>query len=337
MDNQRRRMVLFGLRGGAMKNTGGTPQTIDTPAIYGDPNADLDALDVHIEDMQTRAEQLGYRVEPHVHRDRLQIAVATGGSCELHLDSFAARVDSPCIVTIPGGVVHGFRFQAGATGWVITIAHRLVLSGGAEAVGEPLLRTPHVLELSAEPQRVEAIVALLTQLHQEFSGDRLARTACVESLLRVLLVYVRRLVAESAATDCSVGRDRRLFLEFRAMLEKQFSAQPSVAQFARALNCSHSRLNRVCRVFSGGSAGAMIQGRVTIEAKRQLIYTSASAAQIAYSLGFQDPSYFSRFFKRQTGSTPGLFRRQHVAGRQHSSAASELQPLHSSVEQSPVA
>lgn len=337
MDNPRLRMVLFGLRRGAMKSIGGACQGIDILAIYGDPDADLDALDVHIEEMQTRAAQLGYRVEPHVHRERLQIAVATHGRCELHLDSFAARVDSPCIVTIPGGVVHGFRFQAGAAGWIITIAHQFVLSGGQEGVGASLLQAPYVLELSSEPQRVEAIVTLLAQLYQEFSADRLARMSCIENLLRVLLVYVRRLVVESASTDCSVGRDRRLFLEFRGMVEKQYGAQRSIAEFARALNCSHSRLNRVCRIFTGGSAGTMLHGRVTIEAKRQLIYTAASAAEIAYRLGFQDPSYFSRFFKRQTGLTPGMFRKQHASGRHSPSQVSEVSTAVASVEQSPMA
>ncbi len=320
-----------------MKSIGDARQGIDTLAIYGDPDADLDALDVHIEDMQTRAALLGYRVEPHVHRDRLQIVVATQGRCELHLDSFAARVDSPCIVTIPGGVVHGFRFQAGAAGWVITIAHQFVLSGGEEGVGASLLQVPYVLEFSSEPQRVEAIVTLLGQLHQEFSADRLGRATCIENLLRVLLVYVRRLVVDSASTDCSVGRDRRLFLEFRGMVEKQYGAQRSIAEFARALNCSHSRLNRVCRIFTGGSAGAMIHGRVTTEAKRQLIYTAASAAEIAYRLGFQDPAYFSRFFKRQTGFTPGMFRRQHTAGRHSPPQASDVLTAEASAGPSPMA
>jgi AraC family transcriptional activator of pobA len=56
------------------------------------------------------------------------------------------------------------------------------------------------------------------------------------------------------------------------------------------------------------TANEMQQHRLLMEAQRLLIYTSASAVQIAAELGFQDPAYFSRFFKRHTGLTPLAFR-----------------------------
>ncbi|MEJ2037048.1 MAG: helix-turn-helix domain-containing protein, partial [Maritimibacter sp.] len=61
---------------------------------------------------------------------------------------------------------------------------------------------------------------------------------------------------------------------------------------------------------TGKTAGALIQDRLTLEAQRLLTYTNASAAMVASELGFQDPAYFARFFKRRTGLSPIGFRNE---------------------------
>ena len=81
----------------------------------------------------------------------------------------------------------------------------------------------------------------------------------------------------------------------------------------KELALSQARLNRLCKSFAGKGAGELIQDRLALEAQRHLIYTSASASMIAYELGFQDPAYFSRFFKRRTGMAPRRFREAKMA------------------------
>ena len=52
----------------------------------------------------------------------------------------------------------------------------------------------------------------------------------------------------------------------------------------------------------------MVHTRVLLEAKRELVYTSAAVSEIAYALGFDDPAYFTRFFSKRTGMAPRTFR-----------------------------
>ena len=77
---------------------------------------------------------------------------------------------------------------------------------------------------------------------------------------------------------------------------------------------SESRLNRLCRAAAGKSALEVVQDRLTLEARRRLIHVAGPVSSLAYELGFDDPAYFWRFFKRRTGMTPREFRRRHEGG-----------------------
>ncbi len=81
-----------------------------------------------------------------------------------------------------------------------------------------------------------------------------------------------------------------------------------MAAYAAALGLSPGHLNALCREHVRRSAGACIRGRIVLEARRLLRYTDMTAAMIVYSLGFEDPSYFTRFFTRETGLSPRRYR-----------------------------
>jgi AraC family transcriptional activator of pobA len=92
-------------------------------------------------------------------------------------------------------------------------------------------------------------------------------------------------------------------------VERDFSRRHRVADYAAELGVSPGHLNVLCRSGLRRTAGAVIRLRLTLEAKRLLAFGDLTAAQIAERLGFDDPAYFSRFFRRETGMPPTLFRR----------------------------
>ena len=75
-----------------------------------------------------------------------------------------------------------------------------------------------------------------------------------------------------------------------------------------------SELNRLCRRLTGCTAFELIQQRLVLEARRRLVYAGSSVSAIAAELGFKDPAYFSRFFRRHGGLSPNEFRRRHHGG-----------------------
>jgi AraC family transcriptional activator of pobA len=99
-------------------------------------------------------------------------------------------------------------------------------------------------------------------------------------------------------------------LEYRRLVATRALSEDghSVARYAVDLAMSTSQLNRLSRRHLGASAKEVIQERLEIEARRLLLLTGRSAAQISRDLGFTDPSYFTRFFRRRTGQSPAHFR-----------------------------
>src|SRR5690554_1295592 len=104
---------------------------------------------------------------------------------------------------------------------------------------------------------------------------------------------------------------------YQALIEAQFRRQPSVEQFAAQLGMSSAHLNTLCRRLADRSALQLLHERLLLEAKRQLTYTNMTVSQVSDSLGFSEPAYFTRFFKRHTGLSPREFRLRQQSGEPH--------------------
>lgn len=293
---------------------------ISHAGIYGDPLPPGSTPDLHIEELQARAQSLGYSVKPHAHPNMLQLFVALSGNCTASIDGVTHQLDAPCVVSIPGGIAHCFDFEPGAEGWVLTVMHERVIAAPLNRNDDnvtSLLRQPLVVPARPKSAALQTLASLMALLHREFHARHSGRQASLEYLLRLVLLQHWRQAGESTTTGAHADRDRRLFYDFRALVEQHYLEHWAMADYARALRCSQPRLNRICRQFSGGTANRIVLDRVCEEARRLLAFTTAPAAAIGTRLGFQEASYFTRFFKQRAGQTPGEFRAA-LSGQQSS-------------------
>lgn len=285
-------------------------------ALFGEAQSRDDPDFVHIETIKTRSRLYDWRISPHTHQRMFQLVHIASGTAEVRLDRALSTVTGPAVITIPGGIVHAFDFEPGTEGWVLTVSELLLLDARyrrSNKLFAPLFAEAMVLPLSGEPAASALINSVLEQIHDEFQWPRPGRGSMFEWLIRSLLMTVRRSMANAAVAPEAADPRHRLYTRFRQLVEDHFREQWQVRDYADALALNQTRLNRLCRAFTAKSAGELIQDRLVLEAQRLLIYTSASAAMIAYDLGFQDPSYFSRFFKRRTGLSPSRFRQQKMS------------------------
>jgi AraC-like DNA-binding protein len=104
---------------------------------------------------------------------------------------------------------------------------------------------------------------------------------------------------------------------FQKLIDKHFNQNKSVSFYAGELNITPNYLNMLCKKQFGRSAGEMITSRLILEAKRLLYHTDSDISQIAFDLGYEDPSYFTRTFKKVEKRTPTEFRDEIYKKYQH--------------------
>jgi len=121
-----------------------------------------------------------------------------------------------------------------------------------------------------------------------------------------LLVALQRIAAPGPAAG--IARPRSLGARFQDALEARYAGDDRVADYAELLGVSARHLGARVRESFGVTPGEAIRRRKHLEACRLLLHTSRSVAGISEMLGFSDPSWFIRAFKRQSGMTPGEFR-----------------------------
>ena len=103
--------------------------------------------------------------------------------------------------------------------------------------------------------------------------------------------------------------DLRLVQDFKMLLERNYKTQKRMEFYSERIGISFRRLNAICISHLGKTLYELIQERRFNESLKLLKFTTLSVKEISYYLGFSDPPYFIRVFKKQTGVTPGGYRK----------------------------
>jgi len=280
-------------------------------ALYGEAPSQLDEP-LHIEDVRSRSRLYEWEIQPHVHRGLHQILWIYRGWADVRLDERSETVVSRAAIFIPPGVVHGFRFAQDTDGFVFTLSATFAMEGDAHSAGEAFARafsSPGVVRFAAEDASVERIDALFRELSASFAAPSEPGEPPVLYLARALLWRLARARAANGQEEGSrEQRDHSLYSRFLLLVERRFLEHWPVESYAESLGLSAQRLNRLARAESGKSALEIVHQRLTREACRRLYYIAAPAEKLGFELGFEDPAYFNRFFKRRTGLTPRAWR-----------------------------
>ncbi len=239
---------------------------------------------------------------PHRH-SFFELVLITGGRGAHVLDLAHWPLRPPHLCVITPGQVHYWDGVEGLSGWVVLFNEDFLLDHPADVAALRLLAGSPWLRLGAEAGE---LAALLAEMDREY---RAAATGCagvLRAYLHILVVRASRAV--TPAEPQSLGRAAELAARFTRLVADQDRAERSVASYARELGVSAGHLHSLVKDATGRTPGQLIRGQQLLEAKRLLLNTDLTVRQIAAQAGFADPAYFSRFFRREAGVTPGEFR-----------------------------
>jgi AraC-like DNA-binding protein len=206
-----------------------------------------------------------------------------------------------CLVISPGQV-HRFGPDSEWDGWALVIReHQLAGLAG---------------QLPTHARTQGVVTDAIVELFQRMTAD-VQLPADRVRLNELLALQARELVSRLALGEIDVGATLgvdRLALEryraYRAAVDREFRSWHQVAPYARQLGCAAKSLNRACRAAGGTTAKGVIVERIVLEARRLLAHGPDTVARISVDLGFDEPTNFVKYFKRETGMTPARFRAQ---------------------------
>lgn len=234
-----------------------------------------------------------------------------GGSHAIDFERF--EVQPFQIYFMTPGQVHSWSFEGGVDGYVINFSAFFFQSF--------LLKSDSLEQFSFfSGDLKDAVINIPAELHAhvlELFEHIIRESGCghhmsmdmVKVLMLQLFILLDRLNI-NAPRDKSATYNYTLLRNFQKLIGKHFRELKLPKDYAELLYITPNHLNALCNDLLGISAGDLIRNRITLEAKRLLVNFDLTINQIATELNFADNSYFSKFFKKQEGITPEVFRKQ---------------------------
>ncbi|WP_165798894.1 helix-turn-helix domain-containing protein [Shimia abyssi] len=282
-------------------------QTIATYNLFGEAG-DLPDV-VHCETIEARSRLHDWEFAPHRHARLHQVLYIQNGQGHASLDGKRCELTPSTFVNVPTGVVHGFTFDNGTQGQVITLA--------TESLDETLHSAEGLTAFLNRPFSRPAtpdISQTVAQIATVFASRPFARAQILRASCALLLGYIAQAAFHADISGNPIAKPA-LLARFEALIEQHFLDQWSVSDYANALAVTSTHLSRITKSATGRPASHLIEERIVREARRNLVYTNLPVSTIAYSLGYEDPAYFSRVFSRATGLSPRDFRQRAMSKR----------------------
>ncbi len=149
------------------------------------------------------------------------------------------------------------------------------------------------------------VQSIFERLVNEYTGKR--DLNLVDAYL-VTLCYEVKSVFNNSGINCSRSKSYLLVERFKKLIVEHIYLEHDVQFYAHRLGISPNHLNKVVKSVTGKTANGLISDMLLLEAKVLLRHTRLSISEVSYKLGFTDQSYFARFFKKHSNSTPSFYR-----------------------------
>ena len=187
----------------------------------------------------------------------------------------------------------------------------------------PFFKLEKAIPFEIGPEEVELLTNLYKQILLEYRTDNDDKFEMIASYTHTLLMYVRRLYFKYVETDKNLLRhvgqeDNSLVERFQGLIRKTLSEKEvdkrmlNIRSFASRLSTHPNHLNAVVKRKTQKTAIEFVHEQILHEARSLLRQTQLSVKEISFRIGYSDVAHFTNFFKKKTGTTPALYRKENI-------------------------
>ena len=247
---------------------------------------------------------------PHRH-DYYEILFVEDGSGKHIIDYEPYEIKPPVFYFLSKGQIHFWKLKKPLSGKAILFPREFLIppatafnQEGDLAIFNGLSKAPHVY---INDDNLPKIHELLTNIKEEFSRKSEKSLSMLRAYVHILLVTLFRIYAKEQNENI-LDTSNAMVRQFRQLVSENYLTLRSVQEYADLIGISATHLRDTVKDITGYSPGQLIRQELIFEAKRKLANTELTTAEIGYTLNFEDTSYFSRFFRRETGKSPSRYR-----------------------------
>jgi AraC-like DNA-binding protein len=262
-------------------------------------SSDLNSLKViRFEDLY-----LNKNMEEGLHRhDFFFLMVLEKATGKHHVDFTNIPVAANSVTLIRPGQVHELILKKGSKGYLITF--------GAGYYEKDLLRKIAAQNFHKfNPNLFVPILSIAKNIFEEFTNQEKDFERIIMANLDILFIQISRDISKNMEAKKHQNlAEQELLDKLLYHIEHQIHKKKQVTDYAKALHLTSYQLNNTTKKLVGKTCSQLINEQIILASKRLLLATSNQINEIAFKLGYEDPAYFVRFFKRHTNYTPMAFR-----------------------------
>ncbi len=243
------------------------------------------------------------KTNPHKHHNYFELIYLSQGNGFHFIDNQRFVIDPPQLFFIRKDQVHYWQLDAEPKGFVVIVKIGFMQKSMDNALKHLFSRLSRLSALPvADAPNLEHLFDLLCVENKRKSDlSFFVKEGLMKALIAKILEFDQPAMRQTSSSSDVINA-------WHGMLTSGDQLHNKVAHYANILNTTAQNLNAICRREMNQSAGEFLRGFIIIEAKRLLLYTSKTSAEIAFDLGFSDPSHFGKYFKKVVGVTPQGFR-----------------------------
>lgn len=231
------------------------------------------------------------------------------GELTVQIDGIDFLLKQHQVVTITSGQVHFIKNNTTAKGYILEFTYDFFCKddNDVELIFENGLFCHFDDNQVIAINDYQTVIQQLKLIAKELKEQPYQYLTSVHSRIELILVEINR---SKINRGDEIWKPEALFLKFLELVRASFDSNYTIAQYAEKLQTTEQKLNEQAKMFTGKTAQMVVYGLIASEAKRLLTYESLSVKEVAFRLGFNDPFYFSNYFKKHTGVSPSAYREQ---------------------------
>nr|WP_299382943.1 helix-turn-helix domain-containing protein [Allomuricauda sp.] len=270
---------------------------------------------ITLEDLIFRKSDLDHIPEKAHQLDFYMLVFYAKGETEHLVDFVWHKASKNTLFYLSKGQVNAFKFNEGLSGFIILFTEDYFKAQLNKLPKNAIIRlfTSHLFSPKIQIPESSNTVDYIHLLFDEFYKDRdvFNKKNIIDSLYTIIFSKLEQL-KQYQTFHLNETDKLEAFLKFKSLLEYNFRESRNADFYAKKMNFTYKHLNVICKEVADVTAKKFIDEFVILEAKRRLINSTIKSTELAFSLGFEEPTNFVKYFKKHTGLTPNKFKNRYI-------------------------